>query len=45
VTNINSNTVSVIDGITNKVTANIAVGRIPYGIAVNPINNKVYVTN
>ena len=45
VANINSGTVSVMDGITNKVTDTITVGKAPYGVAVNPVTNKVYVTN
>jgi len=45
VTNYASNTISVIDGTSNKVTANITVGKSPVGIALNPITNKVYVTN
>lgn len=41
VTNINSNTVSVIDGIINKIIANIDTGKVPYGMALNPITKKV----
>jgi YVTN family beta-propeller protein len=46
VTNEESDTVSVIDGITNEVLpTNITVGDSPSGIAVNPNNNLVYVAN
>jgi YVTN family beta-propeller protein len=45
VTNIGSDTITVIDALRNKVTANITVGKSPVGIALNPITNKVYVTN
>jgi len=37
--------VSVIDTATNVVTATIAVGTNPEGIAVTPDNSKVYVAN
>ena len=47
VTNLDSRSISVIDGITNTVDETIRLGRegIPYGIAVNPITNMVYVTD
>jgi YVTN family beta-propeller protein len=45
VTNHLSNTLSVIDGKTNKVSATIAIGKSPVGIAVNPVTNKIYATN
>jgi YVTN family beta-propeller protein len=45
VTNEFSNTVSVINGITEKVTDTIRVGSFPYGVAVNPFNDRIYVTN
>ena len=45
VANIWSNTVSVIDGITNAVIATIPVGELPYSVAVNAATNKVYVAN
>ena len=45
VTNEFSNTVSVIDGTTDKVSDTIELGSFPYGIAVNPFNDRVYVTN
>ncbi len=45
VTNIESGTVSVIDGITNTVSSTIKVGSIPYAIAVNPETNMTYVTD
>jgi YVTN family beta-propeller protein len=40
-----SNTVSIIDGSTDKVDATINVGISPYGIGVNPLNNRIYVSN
>jgi YVTN family beta-propeller protein len=43
--NPNSNSVSVIDAATNTVTATIAVGSSPIGVAVSPAGNKVYVAN
>lgn len=45
VTNTASDTVSVIDTITNEVTATIKVGEEPRGIAVSPDGSTVYVTN
>lgn len=45
VTNYNSNTVSVIDTTTNKVTATLPVGLCPWGVAVSPDGTRVYVTN
>jgi YVTN family beta-propeller protein len=45
VANTNSNTVSVIDGKTNKVTSNLTVGMFPSGIAVNPNSGIVYVAD
>ena len=39
VTNINSNTVSVINAATNTVAATVDVGNHPSGIAVNPAWN------
>ena len=45
VTNFNDNTVSVIDGSNNTVTATVTVGSTPWGVAVNPSTNTVYVTN
>ena len=36
---------SVIDGKTNKVTANITVGDGPGGVSVNPLTNTAYVGN
>ncbi len=38
-------TVSVIDGNTNTKIASILVGVNPVGIGVNPVTNKIYVTN
>ena len=46
VTNSGSNTISVIDGSTDKVVANIKVEDcLLTGVAVNPETNRVYVTN
>ncbi|HEV2192380.1 MAG TPA: YncE family protein [Nitrosopumilaceae archaeon] len=44
VTNSGSISVSVIDGSTNGVIANIGVGAGPWGIAINTNTNKIYVT-
>ncbi len=44
VVNQGSNTVSIIDGITNT-AATIAVGSYPTAAAVNPVTNKIYVGN
>jgi YVTN family beta-propeller protein len=40
-----SNTISIIDGSTDKVDATIKVGVSPYGIGVNPLNNRIYISN
>ena len=45
ISNSGSNTVSVIDTATNTVTANVAVGAEPTGVAVNAFGTRVYVTN
>ncbi len=45
VANSGDNTVSVINGASNAVVATIPVGTTPKGVAYNPTNNKVYVTN
>ncbi|MGE0683838.1 MAG: hypothetical protein AB7P69_23420, partial [Candidatus Binatia bacterium] len=45
VTNTKSNSVSVIDPITNKVTTTVKVGEEPRGIAASPDGSTVYVTN
>ncbi len=45
VTNANDNTVSVIDTSTNAVTATIAVGSVPEGVAISPDGTRVYVAN
>jgi YVTN family beta-propeller protein len=37
-------TVTVIDGVTNN-TLSVNVGYAPYGVAVNPVTNKIYVAN
>jgi YVTN family beta-propeller protein len=44
-TNSDSNTISVIDGLHNKVVANITVRESPSAVAVNPNTNIVYVAN
>ena len=43
--NYSSNNVSVIDGASNTVVATVAVGSCPYGVAVNPNTNRIYVAN
>ena len=43
--NLASGTVSVIDEATNTVTHTIPVGSGPYGVAVDPAADTVYVTN
>ncbi|WP_440945625.1 PKD domain-containing protein [Methanosarcina sp. T3] len=45
ITNEGSNSISVIDTATNKVTATIPVGANPVGVAINPNGTKVYVAN
>jgi YVTN family beta-propeller protein len=45
VANFNSGTITVIDGATSTVTANLGAGTGPAGVAVNPVTNKIYVTN
>lgn len=45
VTNQTDDTVSVIDGGTNKVLGTVRVGHYPNGIAVNPATNTIYVAN
>ncbi|MFO8163357.1 MAG: hypothetical protein R6T98_02360 [Desulfatiglandales bacterium] len=45
VTNQSDDTVSVIDTTANSVTATIAVGHHPSGIAVNPAGTRAYVAN
>jgi YVTN family beta-propeller protein len=45
VTNTGNDTVSVIDGQTNTVTATIRVGRSPQGITVGPRSKDIYVAN
>lgn len=43
VTNSADNMVSVIDGKTNKIVANIPVGKSPHHRAINPVTNFIYV--
>jgi YVTN family beta-propeller protein len=46
VTSINSQSMSVIDGATDTVTATlISVGTNPNAVAVNPVTNKVYIAD
>jgi YVTN family beta-propeller protein len=45
VTDLNAQSVSVIDGTTNMVTATITVGPEPRGVAVGPDGNRVYAAN
>ncbi|WP_048107514.1 PKD domain-containing protein [Methanosarcina barkeri] len=45
ITNSESNSVSVIDATTNKVTTTIPVGSNPTGVAINPNGTKVYAVN
>src|SRR5262245_7172177 len=45
ITNFNSASVSVIDTATNTVTATVAVGSHPRGVAVTPDGSRVYITN
>ena len=45
VTNLNDDTVSVIDTATNTVLKTITVGNGPVGIEYDPINKRMYVTN
>jgi len=45
VPNYSSNTVSVISGYNNTVTATISVGTNPSALAVNSSTNTIYVTN
>lgn len=45
VSNLSSNSVSVIDGSSNKVVATVPVEIAPTGVAVNQVTNSVFVTN
>ena len=45
VTNINNDTVSVIDTLTDTVIDTIAVGHMPWGIAITPDGKRAYVAN
>jgi len=45
VANLNSNSLSVINGSTNTLADTVSVGTNPYAVAVNPSTNTVYVTN
>ena len=45
ITNQYDNTVSVINTVTNTVTATIPVGNTPIGIAINPAGTRAFVAN
>src|SRR5712671_3141612 len=45
ITNMGSNSVSVINTATNTVIATIPVGNLPFAVAVSPDGRKVYVTD
>lgn len=45
VSNLHSNTISVVDGSTDKLLASIYVGNSPSTVVVNPSSEKLYVTN
>jgi YVTN family beta-propeller protein len=45
VTNLNSNSVSVIDTASNTVVATVGVGSVPYWVAITPDGTRAYVTN
>src|SRR6185437_15803521 len=40
-----SHSISIINGATNTITTTILVGNSPFGVAVNPSTNTVYVSN
>ncbi len=45
VVNQNSNSVTVIDGASNSIIANVGVGASPYAVAINAVTNKIYIAN
>jgi YVTN family beta-propeller protein len=45
ITNLNANSVSVIDTGSNTVSATIPIGIHPHGVALSPDGRHVYVTN
>ncbi len=45
ISNSNSNTVSVVNTVSNAVVATIPVGTYPFGVCVSPDGTKVYVSN
>src|ERR1035441_2847018 len=45
VANLDSNTVTVINGATNTATATVSTGTFPYAVAVDPVTNTIYVAN
>src|SRR3989441_12195521 len=45
VTNVFASTVSVIDTASNTVTSTVAVGSIPFGVAITPDGTRAYVAN
>ena len=40
-----NSSLSIIDGISNKVTATVELNGIFYGIAVNPLTKTIYLSN
>lgn len=45
VANDDSNSLSVVDGVSNSVSATVNLGTDPWGVAVNKTTNKIYVSN
>ncbi|MEO5820398.1 MAG: hypothetical protein ABIT71_07800 [Vicinamibacteraceae bacterium] len=45
VANTHADTVSVVDGRTNRVVATVPAGDGPWALAVNPMTNTIYVAN
>jgi YVTN family beta-propeller protein len=43
VANYGDNSVSVIDGLTNKIESRYSLGITPVALAINPITNKMYI--
>ncbi|MDG6996406.1 MAG: YncE family protein, partial [Nitrososphaerota archaeon] len=44
-TTIGSDKLTVIDGATNSIVTNTPVGIFPFGVAVNPLTNMIYISN
>jgi YVTN family beta-propeller protein len=38
-------TMTVIDGASNSILTNVAVGKYPFAVGVNPMTNKIYIAN